>query len=90
MKGIVVLALILLAGCAGVTPLEQLEAEALISGDWTAVERRERTIARRDSRKTHCPPGTVGYCEVDFGTNACTCIKSGAMRSFIESYGPQR
>ena len=83
MKGIIALALILLAGCAAVTPLEQLEAEAFISGDWTAVERRERLIARRESRKTHCPPGTVGYCAVDFGTNACSCIKSGALRSLL-------
>ena len=84
MKGIIVLALIVLAGCANVKPLEQLEAEALMSGDWTAVERRERAIARRETRKTHCPPGSVGYCEVDFGTNACTCIKSAALRSFLE------
>jgi hypothetical protein len=36
-----------LSGCASVS-LEELEAEAIITGDWAAVESRERALARRD------------------------------------------
>ena len=77
MKGIIVLALILLTGCAGIVPMEQLEAEALITGDWSAVERRERIVARRNLRSfLQCPPGTIGYCEIGFGSNSCSCVSS--------------
>ena len=45
-KGIMILALLFAAGCSAYVPLEQLEAEALVTGDWSKVEQRERTIAR--------------------------------------------
>jgi hypothetical protein len=32
--------------------MEQLEQEALLSGDWSAVERRERLIARQAKSAT--------------------------------------
>jgi hypothetical protein len=65
----------MLAGCAGVTPLAELEAQALLTGDWSAVEKRERMQARRHLNSyIRCPPGTIGYCESDFGRKRCDCI----------------
>ena len=56
-KGIIMLALILLTGCAGYTPLKQLEAQALLSGDWSFVEKRERMETRRNLQSNmQCPP----------------------------------
>ena len=84
MKGIFVLALILLTGCAGVTPLEQLEAEALVSGDWSAVNKRERLIARRNLHANlRCPPGTIGYCELFRLTKKCSCVESKIINTLL-------
>jgi hypothetical protein len=83
-KGIIVLALILLTGCAGFTPLEQLEAQALVSGDWSAVERRERIIARRNwYSNLRCPEGTIGYCEIHLSPSRCSCVDAKVIRSLF-------
>lgn len=75
MKGIIVIALVLLSGCGSFTTLEQLEAEALITGDWSAVEQRERIIERRKQRAgIQCPPGSVAICESFAGENRCSCV----------------
>ena len=84
MKGIIVLALILLTGCASYQSLEQLEAQALVSGDWSAVERRERIIVRRKQRNSfQCPPDSIAYCEMGISTDRCTCVDADRMRSFL-------
>ena len=84
-KGLIaVMALILLTGCSSFASLEQLEAEAMLTGDWSAVETRERIIHRRNLRAgLQCPPGTTGYCEVDFGQGNCTCVKTETIRSMF-------
>ncbi len=46
-----------LVGCAPVTTLEELEAQAYVSGDWSAVDKRERMIARREARMGPTCPG---------------------------------
>ena|GEM_PF-2256711 len=87
MRGIVILALILLAGCSGYIPLEQLEAQALITGDWSAVQKRERTIARRNLHSyMQCPPGTTGYCETYGSPARCSCVDSKVIRSFFDDF----
>ena len=48
MKGLMLLTLMMLTGCASLTPLEQLESEAMVSGDWSKVDRRERSIEMRN------------------------------------------
>ena len=83
-KGITMLTLIFLVGCAGVVPLEQLEADALLSGDWSAVEQRERLIARRNLRSyMRCEPGTIGYCETNNGLEHCRCIDRKIIQSLF-------
>jgi len=86
-KGIVILALILLAGCAEFMPLEQLESQAFLTGDWSAVEKRERMIARRNMYSNmQCPPGTIGYCETYGSPARCSCVDSKVIRSFFDDY----
>ena len=52
----------LLVGCA--TPMEELMLEANQTGDWSAVERRMASQARREaeeqSRRNPCPSGQTG------------------------------
>lgn len=84
MKGMALLILILLGGCGTYMSLEQLEATAMLTGDWSEVERRERIIARRNlSAGTQCPPGTVNVCQGRAASNRCTCIKSDVVRTLL-------
>ena len=81
---ITVTILLLLTGCGAMKSMEQLEKEAFLSGDWSAVEQRERQIARRNLKSSlYCPPGKIGYCEADFGRNECTCIDQEQLNAFL-------
>lgn len=88
MKGIIAgLVLALLAGCAGFVPTEELEAQALVSGDWSLVEQRERIIERRKLRSyMQCPPGYIGYCQEDLGRKGCGCIESEVYNAFLVNH----
>ena len=73
---VVLLALCALAGCSTGPTLEQLEEQALVTGDWSLVEKREATIARRNLRSgIACPSGYIGYCQVRLGSERCTCVE---------------
>jgi hypothetical protein len=62
MKGIVILAFCVLAGCATGPTLEQLEADALMTGDWSLVEKREQQLRRRQMRAAYqCPNGYIAF-----------------------------
>lgn len=84
-KGIMLLGLLLVAGCSAHVPLEQLEAEALVSGDWSRVEQRQRMIERRKLRSSlACPPGKIGYCEVGASRQErCSCVENQVIRSLL-------
>jgi len=85
MKGIIIIALVLLAGCTTFSSLEQLEQEALRSGDWSAVEQRERIIARSQFRAgAHCPSETVNFCNSTGGGTYCECVEPTVIRSFFD------
>jgi len=85
MKGVLLVALLIVAGCAPHVSLEQLEDEALVSGDWTKVEARERLLARQNQRRGRsCPQGSFDYCEVNSGQQRCTCVDREYMSSFLQ------
>lgn len=85
MKGIIILMLALLVGCAEVTTLEDLELAAMQSGDWSAVERRERAVARRAQRsRTDCPSGSIPVCEQRPGETRCHCTSQDDVRAIFE------
>lgn len=84
MKGILLFSLILLGGCESLIPLERLEEQALLTGDWSAVEQRERIIAKRKARShPSCPPGSMAYCEAGIGKQRCSCVNAEVVRSFL-------
>ena len=73
-----------LAGCGSVTPMVELERQAMISGDWSAVERRERIQVRQKMNSGMlCPNGYIGYCEEDFGRSNCSCVGRDSIRSAL-------
>ena len=85
LKGMIILALILVAGCAPYVSLEQLENEALATGDWSKVEQRQRIIARQDLRRSgSCPAGTTEHCAVEIGQQRCTCVDEEFMSVYLE------
>lgn len=86
-KGILLLALCLLAGCTAGPTLEQLEATALVTGDWSAVEARERSIQRRNMRSaSYCPQGYVAVCEKWTTDERCSCVQQRQVFSVLRSH----
>jgi len=84
MKVSMVLAICFLAGCAAQPSLEHLEQQALMTGDWSAVEARERSIQRRTNRAgIQCPTGYTGFCERFVVNERCTCINRRALHSLM-------
>ncbi len=78
--------LLVMTACAPMKSLEELEAEALRSGDWSLVEEREALIAKRNSRRPmQCPGGTVSLCERSLGQYSCQCVAKGAMAGALVS-----
>jgi hypothetical protein len=72
-----------MAGCSGMVSMEELEAQAMITGDWSEVEKRERVLAKRSMRDgPSCPPGTTGYCEAAFGQEECYCVESKVLSAY--------
>lgn len=83
MRGtIIILALFMLGGCGTTVSLEELEAQALVTGDWSLVEKRESIIAKRRSRDVQCPQGSFAYCESYASIQRCNCIARGDVYSF--------
>lgn len=80
----VVLTSILIAGCGSLTSLEELEKQAFLTGDWSAVEKRERIIEQRRARQgIKCPPGLVAICDNSAAGQRCACAARDVMLSII-------
>jgi hypothetical protein len=79
MKALSVLLVLFLVGCSNQPTLDELEAEALQTGDWTAVEEREKLL-RRTGRlsDSECPSGTLQMCVDDMGSETCRCLPPSA------------
>ena len=87
MKILGVFALLLLVGCGSMPSMQQLEQQAFLSGDWTAVEKRERSLLRRKQRSlVQCPAGQIAICEGHMRIERCSCMRSGALRSILAGY----
>lgn len=80
MRVLLILGVALLSGCGTLATLEELEYQAALTGDWSAVEQRERIIARRLARQgPSCSGGAVAVCENRTGENRCTCVSQEAV-----------
>ena len=84
MKVLLLLGAFFLTGCMSMPTLEQLEEQALLTGDWTAVEKREKLIAKRARiQGPQCPAGMMAYCEAHFGQKRCGCVSNAEMRALL-------
>jgi len=84
MKLLLLMGVFFLTGCVSMPTLEELEAQAFLTGDWSAVEKREKLIAKRDlMRGPRCPAGTTAYCEQRLGPKRCACVSSAEMRALL-------
>lgn len=84
LRGLMVLSVALLVGCAEHKTLEELELAALQSGDWTAVEKRERAIAKRKARQAFvCAGDAIAVCESRGGDSRCECASHDAVRDML-------
>jgi len=88
MKTIAVLFLgFMLTGCGPTPTFEQLEDQAFLTGDWTAVERYERTAKRRQARLPQvCSPGYVSYCTDEISRSRCSCISRQTLAELWDFY----
>lgn len=76
MKMLSILLISALVGCAGQQTLEELEYEALTSGDWTEVEKREQLLARKSKREgVDCPEGLTNICFEQGMKISCECLR---------------
>ena len=77
----------LLGGCGTYQTLEELEQQAYLTGDWSAVEQRERIIAkRRQQTGLMCPSGKTRYCERWGATERCACMNRDSLRDMLNSW----
>lgn len=87
MKFASVFVMLLLVGCVAAPTMEQLETQAFLTGDWSAVEKREHAIERRRLRDgIQCPESYMSYCEISFGRKSCTCVARDAIRVSFYDY----
>ena len=84
MKTLSLLAVCLMSGCGMLPSLDELETEAMLTGDWSAVEQRERSIARRMAAlPVQCPDGYVAICEENFADRNCACASGDSFRAMF-------
>jgi len=75
MKLLFLFALAVVIGCAPQATLEELEDEAIGTGDWVAVETREEVMKKSlESRGPGCPPGLNKYCIEEPSGVECYCV----------------
>ena len=87
MKIATVFVLFLLVGCAAQPTMDELETQAFISGDWSAVEARERVVARRALRSAnYCPAGYVAYCDQSVSVTRCSCVIYDSFSVVVSEY----
>jgi len=81
MRFLITLVFCVLVGCGGQQTLDELEKEALVSGDWTEVEKRELMIQRRNGKFGQaCPDRLTRVC-IEKGTSVvCECVRPGPRR----------
>lgn len=87
--GILILVAILVipGGCVAAPSMEHLEDQAVLTGDWSHVERRERIIERRKTREPlSCGNGYVSVCKKRIGQLNCTCMSRTEMRDIFSTF----
>jgi len=72
----VAMLLMVIVGCAARTPIEELQAEAEITGDWSAVQQHQRMDRRmnRVQGEEACNNGYVLACFTKGEREECGCV----------------
>lgn len=77
MKILSALVFFALLGCVGPETLDELEDQALISGDWTEVEKREQMLRRKSMKDgPDCADGLTSVCYEQGMSMNCECIRA--------------
>jgi hypothetical protein len=71
----ILLLTLVITACASRPTLEELEEQAMASGDWTAVEYHEEMARKRNGGDAlNCPKGQTKFC-VESGLRVdCKCV----------------
>ncbi len=78
MRTTLLLVALILSACASRPSLEELEEQALATGNWEAVEKREQLDAkRRKNSGPDCPRGQTKVCIDDGSGVECICSARG-------------
>lgn len=86
LRGLMVLSVALLFGCAEFKTLEELELAAFESGDWSAVEKRERVLEKRRARQVaSCPSDWIAVCENRGGDERCHCSSRESVQRLLNN-----
>ena len=82
MKFVAIMALCLLVGCSARPTVDELEAEALVTGDWSAVEKRQRMNKRMSVVQSDsvCRGDKVAICETKSEQEFCDCVSPHDLR----------
>lgn len=79
-----ILTVFLVTGCGTYHSMEELEHQAMLTGDWSAVEKRERILERRKSRSRKiCPAGLVAVCDSALPAERCSCVETDNLRAIL-------
>lgn len=72
-----------LTACAARPTMEQLEQEAMETGDWSAVEQRQVMDRRMGivNSEGQCPDGRVLLCDKKGQKEECECVLSHTIRA---------
>jgi len=71
-----------LCACSAQPSLEELEDEALVSGDWSKVASYEQKLERTGSaNELDCPRQTVAVCRESGLSSKCSCVPSKGRRT---------
>lgn len=66
----------LLIACVARPPMEELEEQAMISGDWSKVEQREIMDRKMGmiNEEPQCRNGYIMYCQKKSAQEYCDCV----------------
>lgn len=82
MQAIRILALSVLFGCSSQPSLDELEDEALITGDWSKVASYEQKVERTSrTNGLDCPRLYVAVCRESGLSSKCSCVPSKGQRT---------
>jgi hypothetical protein len=82
MRIVGIISLCLLVGCTARPTIEELKEEALDTGDWSAVEKRQRMDDKWGVVKTDsaCRGGRVELCQTKSAQEVCDCVSPHDLR----------